>query len=240
MEEVVKNIRRLCPKQFKLATPGIITQIHHFGLTKQQFIQECTSTGEAILDTDTIALPTFFGDIINGHWYLAIVHHQHGITNEYVVDSIGYSQEQTTYVHNALSQVNVNIDEWTYFASIRQHELECGPRVIHNICDIIDQLQDEVHIKFVLGNLSKYNVTAGILLKQSRATMHEAIKNRLNADCLLNFVDEDDKPDGHGYQNNVPKTTSSAIAISKKTINCHDTTRSTSQSAIPKNLRIVD
>ena len=204
METAINNIRNLCPQHFKLATPGIITQIHHFGLTKQQFLQECASVGEEVSDTDTIAIPTFFGDISNGHWYLAIIQRQHGVTNGYMIDLTGYSPERTSYVHHALGQVDINVDDWTYFASVRQHELECGPRVIYTICDVLDQLQDGSHIEFALGNLSKYNVTPEILSRQSRATMQDAIENRLDADNLINFLIMDDINDESNYLKKVP------------------------------------
>ena len=74
MEAAIKNIRRFCPQHFKLATPGIIEQIHQFGLTKQQFLHECSSLGEDVSCTDTIALPTFFGDISNGHRHVKRKH----------------------------------------------------------------------------------------------------------------------------------------------------------------------
>ena len=192
MELAIANIRRLCPPNLKLATAGISTQIHEFGLTKQQFFRECSSMGEEVIETNIIALPTFFGNITSGHWYLAIIHQQHGVTSGYIVDSAGYSNERTSYVHAALSQVDITINEWTYFPSIRQYELECGPRVIHTICDIIDQLQNDVHIEFILGNLEKYRITTEILSRQSRTTMQTAIENCLNVDTLINFIQEDE------------------------------------------------
>ena len=118
METAIQNIRRLCPHNFKLASPGIITQIYHFGMTQRQFFQECSNAGETIVDTNTIAIPTFFGNINCRNWYLAIINKQCGTTNRYILDSIGYSQECTVYVHKTLSQININVEEWKYYTSI--------------------------------------------------------------------------------------------------------------------------
>ena len=192
METAIDNIRTLCPHDFKLASPGLITQIQHFGLTQQQFLEGCSTTNEPATRTDTIAIPTFHGDINLGHWYLAIIHCTQETMNGYIVDSLGHSQERTEYVHHALAAINIDVAEWKYYPSIPQYELECGPRVIFHICDIIDQIRDGVHVEFALGNMSQYKIDRTALSTQSRLVMHNAINDCLDPDMIINFVSHDD------------------------------------------------
>ena len=192
MEEAINNIRTLCPQDFKLASPGLITQVQHFGLTQQQFLEGCSNTNKPIMETDAIAIPTFHGNISLGHWYLTIITKTQGKTNGYILDSLGHSQEQTMYVHNVLAAININVMEWTFYPTILQYELECGPRVVFHLCDIIDQLRDGVHIEFSLSNMSQYNISRTALSAQSRMMMYNAIHNNLNSNNLVNFVANDD------------------------------------------------
>ena len=191
METAIRNIRQLCPQNLKLALPDLITRVQHFGLSQHQFMRGCSNTNEPIMDTDMIAIPTFHGDINLGHWYLAIIYRAQRPMKGYILDSLGHSQERTEYIHNVLAAIELVVDEWTYYPSILQYELECGPRVIFHLCDIIDQLREGVHIEFALGNMSRYHITSTALSEQSRQIMYDAINNRLDSDNLVNFVTSD-------------------------------------------------
>ena len=192
METAINNIRALCPQDFKLASPGLITQIHHFGLTQQQFLDGCSDANGPATSTDTIAIPTFHGDINLGHWYLAIIYCTQETMNGYIVDSLGLSQERTEYVHYALAAIDIEVTEWRYYPSIPQYELECGPRVIFHMCDIIEQIRDGVHVEFALGNTSRYTIGRKTFSTNSRLVMHNAINNCLDPDMIINVVPHDD------------------------------------------------
>ena len=68
---------------------------------------------------------------------------------------------------------------WRYCSTIRQKEVECGPRTIMNLCDIINRLQEGKAIPKIMQDISKYDINDVVLSQQSRVWMHRAVSDTL-------------------------------------------------------------
>ena len=74
-----------------------------------------------------------------------------------------------------------------YCRTIQQAEVECEPRTITNVCDIIDRLRERETITAALQNISEYNMEDNVLAQKSREWMHRDVTNTLLSPYTFHF-----------------------------------------------------
>ena len=70
------------------------------------------------------------------------------------------------------------MSQWNFVPSILQIELECGPRTITHIYDLLDQAKDNVPLKIALENISNYNVDETLYASESRRWAQSFLSNK--------------------------------------------------------------
>ena len=85
-----------------------------------------------------------------------------------IIDSLGLKQNRIKYTKDTINKLNIRVSQWNFVPSILQIELECGPRTITHIYDLLDQAKDNVPLKIALENISNYNVDETLYASESR------------------------------------------------------------------------
>ena len=57
---------------------------------------------------------------------------------------------------------------WHFIQSIHQVELECGPRVMTHIYNIMDQIKGHIPLQTALENINNYNIDPTVFTSKSR------------------------------------------------------------------------
>ena len=99
------------------------------------------------------------------------------------------------------------MSQWNYVPNIPQIELECGPRTITNIYDILDQIKDGVTLKIALKNISNYNVDKTLYASESRRWAQLFLSNKRYPPYQVQQFQAD--PDEEQIQSKTRKTNKS-------------------------------
>ena len=127
------------PNNVFISHPSILYQAHLFNTSLTQIFQECNMSPCTLLSGQTVLFPTFSGNYLSGHWFLSIIQKIDDHISGFIIDSLGYSCQRNEYVVQIFQHQNMNI-RWQFCKTILHTEVECGPRTILHMCDIVDQI----------------------------------------------------------------------------------------------------
>ena len=211
MRQAVNHLRRYCPPSVYLADPSTITEAISFHISLNQIFQGCGVTEAQFLSGSILIFPTFYGSYSNGHWYLSILRRDDTQYKGYVLDSLGFSLERTTQISDVFSSRGISAN-WNYCDTILQCEVECGPRTITNICDIVDRLRQQQDLESILCSISSYHIQRREISTQSREWMHRAVINNLPSPYTFYFALIEDERAHEQRQPTKRLTTNTTIA----------------------------
>ena len=129
-------------------------------------------------DLDATAIyivPAFSGHHNFGHWFLTILSvSEHG-TVLYIHDTLASSPEKTSFAQAFYAKIGFTIDQLEHIRCVPQDELECGPRTIVAIHDIVDQLNDGHRIERIAQTIATYEIPRHIFATHSRRWLYDLI-----------------------------------------------------------------
>ena len=184
MRHAIEHLRQIFPPTVYLDDPSTIMEASSFNISLNQILQGCRVSEAQFLSGSILIFPTFYGPHINGHWYLSILHRDQTHYKGYILDSLGFSHGRNTYISNVFSTREITA-QWNYCETILQYEVECGPRTITHICDVIDRLRQQERLETALNSFGSYHIDRKELSTQSREWMHRVVTN--NLPCPYSF-----------------------------------------------------
>ena len=144
MEIMINNLKKHTTDNCFIATPYAFSYANSSNIAWHHVLNFCASH-DLSKDTNGIFLfPTFTGQLTFGHWHLTVLKKQDVGTYGYIIDSLGINNERIKYSKETCKKIEIEVNQWKFIPSISQIGLECGPRVVTRIYDIIDHLKDKI------------------------------------------------------------------------------------------------
>ena len=130
-------------------------------------------------DLYTILSQCFFGSHVCGHWFFCIINESNFSRTLYCIDPLPNLSEKREMISNFLHRIGYYPIEILHAPCIQQCKLECGPRTIVSIHDIIDQLINGAVLGGALRTLNTYHISSHAYASHARSWLFCLLDNDL-------------------------------------------------------------
>ena len=170
MEIIINKIRRTTPPEVLLLHPLATSYSLAFNYNSEVILTLSNYDNQnSDISNKFIITPIFHGPITLGHWYLAILDNTTPTPAGYVIDSLGYQRERYKLACRFYKKFSGhNNITWHSVETNLQTEVECGPRTIYHISDVIEQWKSLQHGKEAVLSSMSYDVPPYLLTTHAR------------------------------------------------------------------------
>ena len=177
MEKAISRLQPHTDDNTYILEPNTMLAIMNFNVTWQSVINQTKSSRpDASLPT-TYIIPAFSGHHANGHWFFSILLVSNTKNTVYMHDTLAYSPDKTSLVQAFYDKIGRPINQWKFTNCIPQCELECGPRTITSIHDVLSQLNAGHDVDHAMQRIEKYDISDNEYATHARRWLYDMVTN---------------------------------------------------------------